>query len=560
MLPLDIRNLRADLGGKSFLDKRIYFALSPLYFFNSVLISRHSPGVENWLWLGLINLIALAICWAWIEICARLFFSNRKENPVPIYQVILFGLSLGSIKGLATAATAVAVGFESNLLDSINSRTLQTAFLGVMVVLGASAITAAQNRYQEERDLLIAERVQEITKSTEFRELSSEIIQDLKTFVSQAKTQLREQKEPASKVIMDIVEQGLRPLSHKLWERENNKFANYVPGELIRLALLNKRFFAAPTAGFYAVITIPPALFYNGVADAVLRTLLGALIIFTGFSIGGLIPARTLSSAIGVYVSTLVLTTFGIMTLSTALLGSLPIADPISISIAIFIWFVEVTLVLGIARVMRENHLEVRRELLRLLGSEGIKSDVRASSNLLLNREFANYLHGSIQNQLISSALRIERLGNDPKELLRELAEVERLLDSAGTFSRVTQTGSLFEQLNDLKYNWAGFVEITIDVPIGNLNLPPILGRQLAQVANEAISNAVRHGHAKAAHISILQTTNQVQISVVDDGLGPVKKKAGLGSKFFDSVAPGGWQLAAGSAGGAVFTLVFEAK
>lgn len=560
MRRLDLKSIRSDLGGAGFLDRKIYLALSPLFFFNSVLISRHEPSLENWMWLAISNVIALTICWGWLEFAARVIFSNRAQKPAAIHQVILFALSIGALKGFATGVAAFAIGFEPNLAESINTRLLQTALNGVMVVLGASAIAAAQNRYQNERDLLIAERVQELTSSPKFAELNSEIAQELRTFVSKAKEQLRKQTGPASQVIMDIVEQGLRPLSHKLWERENTKFANYAPGELVRITLLNKKYFAWPTAAFYAVITIPPAWLYKGPTDALLRTLLGAVIIAAIFSLGRLIATKSLAAAIGVYLATLVATTVGIMTLSTYLLGELPIADPLSVAIAVFIWFVEVTLVLGMARVMRENHREVRRDLLRLLGSKNIQSDIATSSNFLLYRELANYLHGSVQNQLISAALKIERNGDNPQVMLRELAEVERLLDSTDNFSSIANGGSLVEQLELLKSNWAGFVEIEIAVPDALKLLPAVLENQLAQVANEAISNAVRHGHAKSALIRITQTAEHIEISVTDDGLGPIDNKPGLGSKFFDVVAPGGWSLKPNSNGGSIFTLGREVK
>lgn len=552
---LDLKSIRNDLGGAGFLDRKIYFALSPLFFFNSVLISRHAPSLENWMWLAISNIIAVCFCWGWLEVAARYLFAKRAQEPVAIYRVILFGSSLGALKGFMTGVVAFAIGFEPNLAESINTRLLQTALNGVMVVCGASAIAAAQNRYQKERDLLIAERVQELTSSPKFAELNAEISKELRNFVAKAKEQLRLKSGPANQVIMDIVEQGLRPLSHKLWERENTKFANYAPSELLRITLLNKKYFALPTSAFYVVITFPPSLIYKGPIDALLRTLVGALVIVIVFSVAKLISTKTLGSAIAVYVVTLLATTAGIMFFCTYLLGALPISDPLSVAIAIFIWFVEVTLVLGMVKVMRENHREVRRDLLRLLGSKNIQSDITASSNFLLNRELANYLHGSVQNQLISSALKIERNGDDPKVMLRELAEVERLLDSTDNFSSIANGGTLVEQLELLKSNWAGFVEIQINVPEDLQGLDFVIGNQLAQVANEAISNAVRHGHAKSAVISVAQTDEHIQISVADDGLGPVENKPGLGSKFFDVVAPGGWSLNSGDSGGSVFTL-----
>jgi signal transduction histidine kinase len=243
---------------------------------------------------------------------------------------------------------------------------------------------------------------------------------------------------------------------------------------------------------------------------------------------------------------------------STAVLGALPIADPISISFAIFIWFVEVTLALGMVRVMRENHREIRRDLDRLLGTKSIKNEIEKSRNLLLNREFANYLHGSVQNQLISSALKIERNGNNPEVTLRELAEVERILESADKFSSSTSGATLLHQLKELKSNWAGFVEISIETSSDFSDLESITVQKLVQVANEGISNAVRHGHAENIQVHLTKTGTVIELSITDDGLGPVSKKPGLGTKFYNFVAPGNWSLNPDPKGGSILVLTLD--
>jgi anti-sigma regulatory factor (Ser/Thr protein kinase) len=77
----------------------------------------------------------------------------------------------------------------------------------------------------------------------------------------------------------------------------------------------------------------------------------------------------------------------------------------------------------------------------------------------------------------------------------------------------------------------------------------------LSQAANEAITNAMRHGFASNVTVSVKAKSGFIELVAIDDGTGPRSGEVGLGSELFDAVAGTRWSLKAGVGGGSVLTL-----
>src|SRR6185436_16642838 len=65
-----------------------------------------------------------------------------------------------------------------------------------------------------------------------------------------------------------------------------------------------------------------------------------------------------------------------------------------------------------------------------------------------------------------------------------------------------------------------------------DVRLQPDLALCLFRVAQETLTNSVRHGNARAIRVSLTTTADLVELDVVDDGVGFVaseRTKSGLG-------------------------------
>ena len=74
--------------------------------------------------------------------------------------------------------------------------------------------------------------------------------------------------------------------------------------------------------------------------------------------------------------------------------------------------------------------------------------------------------------------------------------------------------------------------------------------RMVADVVRECLANAVVHGRAARAAVTVAVRGDHVEVEVVDDGRGPQGGPPGLGSAVLARDAQGGWEIAAAPAGG----------
>lgn len=485
----------------------------------------------------------------------RTVFRNKDKSPISIFSMVMFGFTLGAIKVLATASLAYLIGFETDLAIGIESRIVQTTFLGALVVVGVSAISLAQSRYQAERDLLIAERIQQQIANAENTNLDPDYEKVLREFVASAKQQLKNAISTPSEMIREIVEVSLRPLSHKLWERENARYLNFHWAELAQFSILQNKLAPVATSIIYLIITLPLAFFYSGIADAIGRSLLGAICIYLVLLAARTLKFKNLTSAAISFVLVSLAAAALVVWASTMLFGFLEGFDAINLGLAIFIMILQVNLLGGIIEVMSDNHKAIRKDLTTLIKSQGVNREVMFTKNLLHNRELANYLHGDVQNKLLSSAVRIEQSGNNPEVMITELEQVERILDDVNKPRLSATSDSLSEQMANLIGSWKGFMSITLARDFPQTTGTQLKDNTIAQIASEAISNSVRHGLAKKVEITLNQEVDGWLLQIEDDGLGPRDKPPGLGSKFFDSVSGSNWSLKSGRDGGSVLRI-----
>lgn len=76
----------------------------------------------------------------------------------------------------------------------------------------------------------------------------------------------------------------------------------------------------------------------------------------------------------------------------------------------------------------------------------------------------------------------------------------------------------------------------------------------VAEIVEEALCNAIRHGGARSIAVGIIPITVgkgcSVHVEVVDDGRGLVAGPSGLGSAYLDEACAGNWTRQTGDGGG----------
>lgn len=164
-------------------------------------------------------------------------------------------------------------------------------------------------------------------------------------------------------------------------------------------------------------------------------------------------------------------------------------------------------------------------------------------SDSTISSAMARYLHGSVQTRLISSAYRIRNL--TPSDQAGLKTEIKLAIDhlKVPKFIKPVVSFGLEESMRNVIAEWDPLVRVHLQVSDERIDSNPDVARRMANVLNEAISNALRHGESSELFCEI--TAAQEGLDLTLSGVGrPLDRSGeyGIGSQIFDQLTDG-WSL-----------------
>jgi two-component sensor histidine kinase len=241
-----------------------------------------------------------------------------------------------------------------------------------------------------------------------------------------------------------------------------------------------------------------------------------------------------------------------IYTLSSEIFGRIDAYPPVETIATIWIWLLQLSLFGSLYLEIRSSRDHIRTAL--SLDSEQtlIDKKVRIALARFTNREFANLLHGQVQNQLLALALQLEAGLSDEDEARRRVLDI-----MAVAHNQMSKTAdpNVMSRLQELVEQWRAFAKISIDSDFEINQLPADKRRLVVQVVEESVTNAIRHGLANRVEVRLRRDGEKLRVSVQDNGLGPRTGKPGLGSELFEAASPNSWKISMRPEGGAVLHL-----
>jgi len=209
----------------------------------------------------------------------------------------------------------------------------------------------------------------------------------------------------------------------------------------------------------------------------------------------------------------------------TALLGDLMMGDAeFYWSAGAFYVLISAGTVIALAGFRRLRTLD--EELVAYLAEQEDRATDLMARMERERRHLGQVLHGSVQSSLTSAALRLDQWSTTMggAELPRVIAEVRTALESALAAVEVGPIagGSLVDAVNERVALWSEAVECSVAISddVGVLD-EPFLVEQVGDIVGEAMTNAVRHGHAEQITIAITRSGSSLDVVVSDDGVGP---------------------------------------
>lgn len=520
------------LGGSGLVDYQLYglAALTSLTF--SVLINVDFDHPRQMGFIVLANIFAFGLLTPILMFLDKKFWSKAFKGSIKIWELVLAGLVLGFGKGFLTGLAVYWLGIESELSEAILSRAWQTTFLGAWLVPVLGLLGTLRFRYTQERESLISERVAMGTKE-------SASIQSLREFVEKTKSQLASMKIDGetvalSKEIRRIVDSELRPLSHQIWLQEASKFPGFALPDLLRLALAKFSYSPLAVIPLWLVGTLSPSIGNSEPGEAITLLFFRAAIFALILWLVSLVTVEHQLTGIFKFTAALLLATLG-MEIATFLVTGFWFPVGPALAVASLLWNLESMLLAGLMLAFFRSGGKIEQELVKTKSTER-ENDSWHKEIALRNRQLAQFLHGYLQNRLITTALKLEQ-SESSLDLERQLALINQVLDQSIDHFSEQQSQDLDPALEMILQNWLGVANITIDIQGTKPTCTQECVRNVVEIANEGITNAVRHGFASNVEIVIKEDRQALILQISDDGVGPREGRPGLGSYFLDSVS-----------------------
>jgi signal transduction histidine kinase len=160
----------------------------------------------------------------------------------------------------------------------------------------------------------------------------------------------------------------------------------------------------------------------------------------------------------------------------------------------------------------------------------------------------ARALHGPVQSAIHAAVQRLrhaEQSGTATPELIRStMAQVRTALPAA--VRPGAEAADVCARLDELAETWrpvADFSATLSPEDVEFLRQDPVCAEIAVDIIREATSNAVRHGGARAVHVSLRLADDRARVEVRDDGRGPAQAlastSAGLGTTMIEACALG---------------------
>lgn len=225
------------------------------------------------------------------------------------------------------------------------------------------------------------------------------------------------------------------------------------------------------------------------------------------------------------------------------------LANLVQVQISTTITYIFLIFVGSIVMTVQENRANALKLIREIISEQTLATMIEGGIAASTQSEYAQYLHAEVQSQLMACKL-----------LLLKAAESDFTLMSPEVTQKVLTRLELLKQpyekkpdriptvrLQELKKTWQGLAKINFDLP-PELSKVSRNGEIIAQLIEELIVNAIRHGKAKNITASARVEGGRCLISVLDDGRLKSTKKSGLGSTLFEVFAPD-WKLTSTSQG-----------
>jgi two-component sensor histidine kinase len=540
--------LSPDSWGPFVAEPRAFLVVAPFWLVFSLL---GVPGIGSPRVFGvavIANAVALSACFGLVVVARKTLFAQRERKRVRIPVVLGVGVLVGVAKGLITVSGIALLVPYPEYFDLLPSRILASISVGVLFLPVSAVFLATRERFRKDRELLLRELASTTTSaSPEYRQELALVAKDVQSFMERASIELEKRKtEPAElrRYLREGLQRNLRKLTHDLTVDSAQVLTRSATRDIVAITILAGSYPLVTVTLAYIALSAPFVMFQTGLVEGIGRTALS-----TGL-LAGLLwvlrrsPPVRLAATVTLLLSTLtlwsVLNELGAF-LAFGMMGSIPfwVTALANITVAL-----APILLLGAITVATVDPESARNHQNALLSEKYWQRDIWTLHAVREKRAVAQQLHGRLQNVLLATLSRLDKNPDslDFRDLTQEMTSLAQDLDEISPRSS-TEVPSLAEGLDELRHRWGEIIDVDVTTVSLESSLSADTVREILDVAEEGISNAVRHGMATSVSIALETAPTGVSLVARDNGIGPRKGDPGLGTLLFSSLHGATWSL-----------------
>jgi signal transduction histidine kinase len=472
---------------------------------------------------------------------------------VTFLHMISIGALFGLGRLLVTAIGLTIFGLELGFWPAVAERLWQSLFYGMFALPLIGFLGSLRARSVLARDQLITQRVVNQAKNIDD---NVEILE----FVESAREQLRAEgsvvnTSALAAEVQRIVDEELRPLSHKLWSRENKKIPGYKARDIFWVALSDHIYRPQIAIPLLFISIVAPNIAIFGPREGVVISAVRSVILLFGLVLAGFIRVKG-RFALGAKFVVAFPTIYGLQTLVAR--WSIEVSnEPLvaGVFLAGLVWTLQILVFVAMVWALLDLGTKVKSQLKAEYDLSEIELLDTSKLALLRDRKIAQFMHGQLQGQLVKASIQLSE-SSDTASVEEALDLIEAVLDGAvQDFLALPQ--DLAQVKAKLHESWAELVSIEFRDSALEGDPTPAQLSKIQDTATEAISNAVRHGLASKVVIEIAQLSQNILLTATDDGVGPRQGEPGLGSIYLDTISSQ-WSLGQGDPGSLLQVLIEE--
>ena len=494
----------------------------------------------------------------------RTLLRNRRVQPASPWLVTgisaMLGVArLGALMGLS-AATGHSLAPSVTVMDLL----VIGLFTAAPVIPVTALILGTREWYSAERERLIATdialEIDRMRATGAMEQMRRMVDDDARARLDDARGRalpVLDATRPdddasaraAAQALLSTARGDVRTVSHQLAGSASSSYPRVRWREIIATSLgrnpLPERL-AVPAA---MVVTGSALLVVNGLGGAALALTSLAVAAFLLYPLGRRIIARRPTWAVPVSLTTAAAT--GVITMAVLqVAGEYDRFLPRQIGFVVAV-VVATALMSGLLTALDASD-DVIAELRAITERSEIEALAAEQARRALDRDLAGYLHGTLQTRLVATAYDIEgaRRRGDERAVADAIARGREALDALSPTQAEQHAGSWHQARGAITGRWMGILDITWSADDAHLKPDEVV--VVADVIQECLSNALIHGQASTAAITVRVALDRIALEVRDNGRGPQRGEAGMGSAVLTGAAGCDWALAGDSSGAAV--------